>query len=70
MATPKQDVVEAEVAENRNTTDDAPPIKGCGPVMRSKEDELTVWQSAVRHRVVGCIAMTASFCAALDGYRT
>ena len=39
------------------------------PVMRSRSDELSVWQSARRHKLLGVIAMGAAFSAALDGYR-
>ena len=38
-------------------------------VMRSKADELGVWRSLLLFKRVGCIAMVAAFCAALDGYR-
>lgn len=38
-------------------------------VMRSKADELSVWRSLLIFKRVGCIAMAAAFCAALDGYR-
>jgi hypothetical protein len=38
-------------------------------VMRSKADEVGVWRSVLLYKRVGCIAMVAAFCAALDGYR-
>ncbi|KAJ9156600.1 General alpha-glucoside permease [Pleurostoma richardsiae] len=37
--------------------------------MRSKEDDLSVWQSVRRYKTVGILAMTAAFCASLDGYQ-
>ncbi|KAJ4328834.1 hypothetical protein N0V84_000621 [Fusarium piperis] len=39
------------------------------PVMRSRFDDLGVWQSVRRYKHVGLIAMTAAFCASLDGYQ-
>jgi hypothetical protein len=38
-------------------------------LMRSKEDDLTVWQSVRRYRMVVVIAMAAAFGASVDGYR-
>ncbi|GIK07192.1 hypothetical protein Aspvir_002848 [Aspergillus viridinutans] len=43
--------------------------KEAAPLMRSKEDDLTVWQSVRRYRMVGVIAMAAAFSASLDGYQ-
>jgi hypothetical protein len=43
--------------------------KDAAPLMFSKEDDLTVWQSVRRYRMVGVIAMAAAFSASLDGYR-
>lgn len=37
--------------------------------MRSKSDDLSVWQSMVKHKLVGLVAMSAAFSASLDGYR-
>jgi hypothetical protein len=37
--------------------------------MRSKVDDLSVWQSIQRYKVVGFVAMAAAFSASLDGYR-
>lgn len=42
---------------------------GEGLLMRSKLDDLSVWQSVRRFKRVGCIAMLAAFSASLDGYR-
>jgi hypothetical protein len=43
--------------------------KGGAPVMRSKADDLSIWQSIGRYKVVGLISMAAAFSASLDGYR-
>ena len=39
------------------------------PVMRTKADDLSIWESVRKYKRVGFIAMMASFCASLDGYR-
>lgn len=46
------------------------PEKAMGPIMRSGEDDLGIWQSVLRFRTVSLIAMAAAFSASLDGYRT
>lgn len=48
---------------------DAMPTKSMGPIMRSREDDLGVWQCVRRFKTVSLIAMTAAFSASLDGYR-
>jgi SP family general alpha glucoside:H+ symporter-like MFS transporter len=59
-----------EMVERTTTTDEPMATsKGENPLMRSKEDDLSIWYSALRFKRVGCIAMIAAFCAALDGYR-
>ncbi len=60
--------VEADSVE-QHAMEDMPPSNGGEPVMRSRLDDLTVWQSVRRFRFVGFIAMSAAFCASLDGYR-
>jgi MFS transporter, SP family, general alpha glucoside:H+ symporter len=61
---------EIELLEHIPTTDkQMQTSKGDNPLMRSREDELSIWQSVLRFKRVGCIAMIAAFCAALDGYR-
>ncbi|OJJ44016.1 hypothetical protein ASPZODRAFT_122161 [Penicilliopsis zonata CBS 506.65] len=37
--------------------------------MRAREDDLSVWQSVQRYKLVGVIAMAAAFSASLDGYQ-
>jgi MFS transporter, SP family, general alpha glucoside:H+ symporter len=59
-----------EMVEAATTTEEQMPAsKGEVPLMRSKADEVGVWQSALIFKRVGLMAMTAAFCAALDGYR-
>lgn len=43
--------------------------KGSTPVMRTKEDDLGIWQSVRRYKWVSTLAMIAAFSASLDGYR-
>lgn len=42
---------------------------GATAQMRSKSDDLSVWQSMLQHKFVGLVAMSAAFSASLDGYR-
>lgn len=44
-------------------------LKDGTPLMRSQVDNLSVWESVKRYRVVTVISMLAAFSAALDGYR-
>ncbi|KAJ6089811.1 hypothetical protein N7467_005027 [Penicillium canescens] len=48
---------------------DEMPTKNMGPIMRSREDDLGVWQCVLRFKTVSLIAMTAAFSASLDGYQ-
>lgn len=59
------EAIENASAEKRPAT----PVKPGEPVMRSREDDLSVWQSALRFKRVSMIAMVAAFSASLDGYR-
>ncbi|KUL83520.1 hypothetical protein ZTR_10568 [Talaromyces verruculosus] len=43
--------------------------KGDTPIMRTKEDDLGVWQSVMRYKWVSALAMLAAFSASLDGYQ-
>jgi SP family general alpha glucoside:H+ symporter-like MFS transporter len=54
----------ATVEEMHQTTS-----RGGVPLMRSQEDDLSVWQTVRRYKLVGIIAMSAAFSASLDGYR-
>lgn len=65
----KRDV---EMIERTTTADDQQQMstsKDDNLLMRSKADEIGIWQSAWMFKRVGFIAMTAAFCAALDGYQ-
>lgn len=61
--------VETERVEDRTTDAGDAPTKG-QPVMRSTLDNLSIWESLRRFKVVTMIAMAAAFSASLDGYRT
>lgn len=60
----RRDDIKGGIASNR-AEDTAANV----PVMRSRSDELTVWQAARRNKLLGVIAMAAAFSASLDGYR-
>jgi len=49
--------------------DGLPPEKPVPPPMRSKSDDLSVWETVKRYKLVTVIAMGAAFSASLDGYR-
>lgn len=61
--------IESEAIEDRCAEDVPPGTKGGMLVMRSQEDDLSIWQSVRRYWRVGYIAMLAAFSASLDGYR-
>lgn len=69
--TMQQAKAERETIENYTNAEEMPPpsAKGGAPLMRSKADDLSVWQSIRRYKIVGLIAMAAAFCASLDGYQ-
>lgn len=60
---------ETELIEHTTHEMQTPGSKRGAPLMRSRQDDLTVWQSVRRYKRVGFVAMAAAFCAALDGYR-
>ncbi len=65
----QQDKRDIQMVERTTTNDDQMPTKDENPLMRSKADDLSVWQTVTRFKRVGFMAMAAAFCAALDGYR-
>lgn len=67
MVATKNDNEAIELATSGDVRESVSNTKG--PVMRSKSDDLSVWQSARRFKLVSGIAMCAAFCASLDGYR-
>ena len=69
MNTMEQEKVETEWVEDRTTEEENAPTKGL-PVMRSDLDNLSIWESLRRYKVVAMMAMAAAFSASLDGYRT
>jgi SP family general alpha glucoside:H+ symporter-like MFS transporter len=60
-----------EMVENSTTAEEMQPpdSKGGAPLMRSKADDLSVWQCVWLYKRVGVISMIAAFAASLDGYR-
>jgi hypothetical protein len=63
-----QDKAQSEtVKHDKDTT--CPEISKHEPVMRSALDDISIWASLSRYKVVTMIAMAAAFSAALDGYR-
>ena len=50
--------------EHRNTDE-----KGPVQQMRTKADDLPIWESVKRYKLVSLLAMAAAFSASLDGYR-
>lgn len=42
---------------------------GTQAVMRTKEDDMSVWQAVKAYKKVTALAMAAAFCASLDGYQ-
>lgn len=61
--------IESEAVEDRGAEDVPTGPKGGMLVMRSQEDDVSIWKSVRRYRRVGYIAMLAAFSASLDGYR-
>jgi hypothetical protein len=68
---PTEKKVETENIEHYVTTGEMQRTisKGGIVLMRTKADDLTIWQSAKRHKRVSLLAMVAAFSASLDGYR-
>lgn len=63
--------IETENIEHYVTTEEMQRTisKGGIVLMRTKADDLTIWQSAKRHKRASLLAMVAAFSASLDGYR-
>lgn len=62
---PNTEIVENATSDHRDDV----PMKSMGPIMRSREDDLGMWQCVKRFKTVSLIAMAAAFSASLDGYR-
>ncbi|KAK7415760.1 hypothetical protein QQX98_005673 [Neonectria punicea] len=70
MSKPDQAQGEIATVEHATTEEMQQTIdKGGVPLMRSREDDLGVWTTVWRYKMVGAIAMSAAFSAALDGYQ-
>ncbi|KAJ5923146.1 hypothetical protein N7454_008391 [Penicillium verhagenii] len=59
----------AETQRIEHAVVDEQPDAAGNHLMRSKEDDLPVWESLLRHKLVAAIAMAAAFAASLDGYQ-
>jgi SP family general alpha glucoside:H+ symporter-like MFS transporter len=59
------------IVEHDTKEDELPGAseKCAPPAMRSKSDDLTVWEAVKRYKLVTLVAMGAAFSASLDGYR-
>lgn len=61
---------EYDAVERVNTTEEMDhPTKPGAQVMRTRSDELGVWQALRSNKTLGLIAMSAAFSASLDGYQ-
>ncbi|KAH8691383.1 hexose transporter [Talaromyces proteolyticus] len=67
----KRAKLETETVEHcaRTETKDHEVTKGGAPLMRSKVDDLSIWQSVRQYKLLGAVAMAAAFSASLDGYQ-
>ncbi|OKL61225.1 hypothetical protein UA08_03351 [Talaromyces atroroseus] len=57
------------VAMAPEETNETGILKGSAPVMRTAEDDLSIWQSVRRYKRASMLAMIAAFSASLDGYQ-
>lgn len=60
--------VEESKIEDVNVTENADE-KVAPPPMRSKSDDLSVWEAVKRYKFVTLVGMAGAFSASLDGYR-
>ena len=44
-------------------------MKPGAPQMRSKDDDLGVWETVKQYKLITAVAMAGAFAASLDGYR-
>jgi sugar porter (SP) family MFS transporter len=66
------DIVLSNFKSNDDAKHDAEEIevsKGEAPQMRLKSDDLGIWESVGRYRLISAVAMAAAFSASLDGYQ-
>jgi SP family general alpha glucoside:H+ symporter-like MFS transporter len=64
----KSDLVQVERTRINDVIDND-ALKPSVPTMRSQEDDLSVWETAKRYRLVVALGMATAFSASLDGYR-
>lgn len=57
-----------DVNANENANENADE-KVAPPPMRSKSDDLSVWEAVKRYKFVTLVGMAGAFSASLDGYR-
>ena len=62
---------ETETVEHctRTETMEGEAMKKDALLMRSNADDLSIWQTVRRYKLLGVVAMAAAFSASLDGYR-
>ncbi|KAL2823213.1 general substrate transporter [Aspergillus cavernicola] len=66
----EHDKTQSEMVELSTTVEETHPAVSKGePLMRSTLDDLSIWESLRRYKVVTMIAMAAAFSASLDGYQ-
>ncbi|KAF4551087.1 Sugar (and other) transporter-like protein 49 [Elsinoe fawcettii] len=64
----KDDAVKIEHGNGVSEVGDDGP-RAAGVAMRARDDDLSIWHSLLKHKLVVSIAMVAAFSAALDGYQ-
>jgi hypothetical protein len=69
VAEPKKGEYEAVEQPTAEEDEQCTMTKGGAPLMRSKIDDLSVWQTVRRYKSISVVATGAAFSAALDGYR-
>ena len=57
-----------ETKENVATEHDE-VMKPGAPQMRSKDDDLGIWETVKQYKLITAVAMAGAFAASLDGYR-
>ncbi|MAD83297.1 MAG: hypothetical protein CL912_10045 [Deltaproteobacteria bacterium] len=62
---------EKEIQETKDNvaTEHDEIMKPGAPQMRSKDDDLGVWETVKQYKLITTVAMAAAFAASLDGYR-
>ncbi|KAF8851310.1 MFS transporter [Acephala macrosclerotiorum] len=66
------EIVLSDFKRNEDAKHDVEEIedsKGAAPQMRLKSDDLGIWESVGRYKLISAVAMAAAFSASLDGYQ-